>query len=132
MIRRPPRSTQSRSSAASDVYKRQVLELEGDAGLEDGHGHQGLPSLELLVVEHLALNLVVDRDHERGSYLGREERGALQVHPVLPDQWVRRAGNLQQRDIQLEPLQGLHQPRLTARVPREVEVLFALDDAVSY
>src|SRR5450756_1010810 len=26
MIRRPPRSTQSRSSAASDVYKRQDLE----------------------------------------------------------------------------------------------------------
>eukprot|EP00657_Telonema_sp_P-1_P000924 TRINITY_DN118_c0_g1_i5.p2 TRINITY_DN118_c0_g1~~TRINITY_DN118_c0_g1_i5.p2 ORF type:complete len:113 (+),score=53.81 TRINITY_DN118_c0_g1_i5:93-431(+) len=25
MIRRPPRSTQSRSSAASDVYKRQVM-----------------------------------------------------------------------------------------------------------
>src|SRR5680860_581520 len=38
MIRRPPRSTQSRSSAASDVYKRQtyqsfagpVVELGGD------------------------------------------------------------------------------------------------------
>src|SRR5450756_1279824 len=27
MIRRPPRSTQSRSSAASDVYKRQALKL---------------------------------------------------------------------------------------------------------
>src|SRR5678815_5415569 len=27
MIRRPPRSTLDRSSAASDVYKRQVLEL---------------------------------------------------------------------------------------------------------
>src|SRR5450756_3225266 len=27
MIRRPPRSTQSRSSAASDVYKRQVQEF---------------------------------------------------------------------------------------------------------
>src|SRR5450756_3123067 len=27
MIRRPPRSTQSRSSAASDVYKRQVYDL---------------------------------------------------------------------------------------------------------
>src|SRR5450756_2351969 len=27
MIRRPPRSTQSRSSAASDVYKRQVFGL---------------------------------------------------------------------------------------------------------
>ena len=30
MIRRPPRSTQSRSSAASDVYKRQVL-ADGDS-----------------------------------------------------------------------------------------------------
>src|SRR5450756_2853799 len=28
MIRRPPRSTQSRSSAASDVYKRQIIERE--------------------------------------------------------------------------------------------------------
>ena len=28
MIRRPPRSTQSRSSAASDVYKRQVYCLD--------------------------------------------------------------------------------------------------------
>src|SRR5680860_1452575 len=27
MIRRPPRSTQSRSSAASDVYKRQQVEV---------------------------------------------------------------------------------------------------------
>src|SRR5450756_728862 len=34
MIRRPPRSTQSRSSAASDVYKRQELI---EAGLVDGH-----------------------------------------------------------------------------------------------
>src|SRR5450756_1086572 len=31
MIRRPPRSTQSRSSAASDVYKRQVLRSEWEA-----------------------------------------------------------------------------------------------------
>src|SRR5450756_1156962 len=30
MIRRPPRSTQSRSSAASDVYKRQLLDHLGD------------------------------------------------------------------------------------------------------
>ena len=27
MIRRPPRSTQSRSSAASDVYKRQAIDI---------------------------------------------------------------------------------------------------------
>eukprot|EP01015_Nassula_variabilis_P030540 TRINITY_DN6727_c0_g2_i1.p2 TRINITY_DN6727_c0_g2~~TRINITY_DN6727_c0_g2_i1.p2 ORF type:complete len:183 (+),score=38.04 TRINITY_DN6727_c0_g2_i1:12-560(+) len=30
MIRRPPRSTQSRSSAASDVYKRQLQDNQGD------------------------------------------------------------------------------------------------------
>src|SRR5659263_718399 len=30
IIRRPPRSTQSRSSAASDVYKRQLPEVRGD------------------------------------------------------------------------------------------------------
>ena len=30
MIRRPPRSTQSRSSAASDVYKRQGKDETGD------------------------------------------------------------------------------------------------------
>ena len=29
MIRRPPRSTLDRSSAASDVYKRQVKKLDG-------------------------------------------------------------------------------------------------------
>ena len=36
MIRRPPRSTQQRSSAASDVYKRQIsngLESEGEYSL---------------------------------------------------------------------------------------------------
>src|SRR5450756_2040574 len=38
MIRRPPRSTQSRSSAASDVYKRQELEgsVTGRFGKRDG------------------------------------------------------------------------------------------------
>src|SRR5680860_1905482 len=39
MIRRPPRSTQSRSSAASDVYKRQAEELLRylkEVGLEPG------------------------------------------------------------------------------------------------
>ena len=38
MIRRPPRSTQSRSSAASDVYKRQALlnELPGSLAARIG------------------------------------------------------------------------------------------------
>ena len=37
MIRRPPRSTLDRSSAASDVYKRQVrvdVDAAGDRGLK--------------------------------------------------------------------------------------------------
>ena len=36
MIRRPPRSTQSRSSAASDVYKRQDPGCAGDSALTVG------------------------------------------------------------------------------------------------
>eukprot|EP00657_Telonema_sp_P-1_P012048 TRINITY_DN8185_c0_g1_i1.p1 TRINITY_DN8185_c0_g1~~TRINITY_DN8185_c0_g1_i1.p1 ORF type:complete len:132 (+),score=85.87 TRINITY_DN8185_c0_g1_i1:82-477(+) len=35
MIRRPPRSTQSRSSAASDVYKRQVQMFEEARSQQD-------------------------------------------------------------------------------------------------
>src|SRR5450756_287501 len=38
MIRRPPRSTQSRSSAASDVYKRQLPRLLGGARAGDDGG----------------------------------------------------------------------------------------------
>src|SRR5450756_3192879 len=36
MIRRPPRSTQSRSSAASDVYKRQSVVRDGDEFVVSG------------------------------------------------------------------------------------------------
>src|SRR5450756_2906483 len=35
MIRRPPRSTQSRSSAASDVYKRQVQAMRTGEAVHD-------------------------------------------------------------------------------------------------
>src|SRR5665809_72279 len=41
MIRRPPRSTQSRSSAASDVYKRQAGDVE-----EEQVEHREEPELE--------------------------------------------------------------------------------------
>src|SRR5450756_2614697 len=43
MIRRPPRSTQSRSSAASDVYKRQHLVRSGEgARVRKGRTGAGL------------------------------------------------------------------------------------------
>ena len=50
MIRRPPRSTLDRSSAASDVYKRQVANHTGELRVEDAavriahdvHAHDGI------------------------------------------------------------------------------------------
>src|SRR5450756_865447 len=45
MIRRPPRSTQSRSSAASDVYKRQLRKLSRESALyvPAPHEPKGVP-----------------------------------------------------------------------------------------
>ena len=39
MIRRPPRSTLDRSSAASDVYKRQRVSWPADAGAGGDSAH---------------------------------------------------------------------------------------------
>src|SRR5680860_872999 len=59
MIRRPPRSTQSRSSAASDVYKRQIdvgpqpaqpILLEAESPYE-GRGHGGGVECRAVVVD---------------------------------------------------------------------------------
>src|SRR5450756_3167837 len=50
MIRRPPRSTQSRSSAASDVYKRQVQKhLVSALGRMD----RGTEKTSLYLVSHI-------------------------------------------------------------------------------
>src|SRR5450756_2970968 len=58
MIRRPPRSTQSRSSAASDVYKRQLgysLPVAAQK-LKAKHGYKIPPStLASWMVEHREL-----------------------------------------------------------------------------
>ena len=52
MIRRPPRSTQRRSSAASDVYKRQLLELEiENLPPEESKWLVGLESIEEVLVD---------------------------------------------------------------------------------
>src|SRR5450756_3146312 len=53
MIRRPPRSTQSRSSAASDVYKRQVHGLGYvEAAVTDIDADANLFFHRVLVVSH--------------------------------------------------------------------------------
>src|SRR5664280_3872444 len=50
MIRRPPRSTLSSSSAASDVYKRQALAVQG---LARGHLDPALAEAVFLHIESL-------------------------------------------------------------------------------
>ena len=60
MIRRPPRSTQSRSSAASDVYKRQLLKQSASlrADLLAEAGGDELLNLELPSVDVVDLSLI--------------------------------------------------------------------------
>src|SRR5450756_2900338 len=72
MIRRPPRSTQSRSSAASDVYKRQVFFDHRRAGL----GHFEI--LLRLLVADLAKNPVRQRQ------LGMRAGAYAQIVAELP------------------------------------------------
>ena len=53
MIRRPPRSTQSRSSAASDVYKRQ-LSIKAAGGLII----QAMPGADDVILEKIENNVL--------------------------------------------------------------------------
>src|SRR5450756_1322791 len=99
MIRRPPRSTQSRSSAASDVYKRQDLLVPepGDVLLlvgapEDPLVHPGLELLFILALlaqvhEELAVDLVADSLSFKTvvghpGWMRAERRGADRLHKV--------------------------------------------------
>src|SRR5450756_1432231 len=65
MIRRPPRSTQSRSSAASDVYKRQVL-------VTGGGGSIGSELVRQILAMGPRLLTVVD-NHEEALWLIERE-----------------------------------------------------------
>src|SRR5680860_1184954 len=65
MIRRPPRSTQSRSSAASDVYKRQEL-IEEDCHIQ---GNQRIRD----VCETVCPYIVAKRYHQFHMLHGRQE-----------------------------------------------------------
>src|SRR5450756_1967142 len=100
MIRRPPRSTQSRSSAASDVYKRQGQPVLLLHARED----EVVPSQQVycLVVldrslQALVLVLEVELDRSIGGdlldFLPFEGRPAvIAYHLPGRDHWVRLAG----------------------------------------
>src|SRR5678815_5916672 len=66
MIRRPPRSTLDRSSAASDVYKRQVLSSPGGSSSLDLHALCEVPSRSIIGV-HVS---------------------SIPLHPTLDDPWA--------------------------------------------
>src|SRR5450756_3114804 len=117
MIRRPPRSTQSRSSAASDVYKRQLPDLllhdlrAVDADRERRDRHAALRDSEKLV--HRAVQLlafpVPQREVEGGHDLavgpGLFLR-ALEPRQVLPGRETR-DGRLHLRERRLRGLETL-------------------------
>src|SRR5450756_1308383 len=91
MIRRPPRSTQSRSSAASDVYKRQALRLAAvraeevlglNPGSPLGHGAavDGLARVAVRLCQ-LAADVGVLLDRQRA--VGRGVRHSGRVEQLL-------------------------------------------------
>src|SRR5680860_1033156 len=73
MIRRPPRSTQSRSSAASDVYKRQVRCFEDDEITHVDGDIDPIRDIETISTELILADLQVAE--KRGDRLVRAARG---------------------------------------------------------
>src|SRR5680860_1718897 len=87
MIRRPPRSTQSRSSAASDVYKRQLLDrVFGGvkAGLFDIFSNEDDPRVEYETVlparDGRSAELPHDLHPHLAEVLGAQGIRSLWVH----------------------------------------------------
>ena len=76
MIRRPPRSTQSRSSAASDVYKRQGVDREGnEITLIDVIGNETES-----VIDEVELKIQVKRLYNKmKSVLKKREKTVLEL-----------------------------------------------------
>src|SRR5664279_975032 len=77
MIRRPPRSTLSSSSAASDVYKRQIQQRAVKRGLE----RREIESVPVIGIDekaykkgHRYLTLVYDHANSRVLYVGDERK----------------------------------------------------------
>src|SRR5680860_1704742 len=83
MIRRPPRSTQSRSSAASDVYKRQIAVLHTLLDQPLPHQKQVLEA----VMRRADVSVVMSQaglDRIRDIYDADASRIVLAPHGVTP------------------------------------------------
>src|SRR5680860_247176 len=95
MIRRPPRSTQSRSSAASDVYKRQPAEPRGCGPLASGDPGPGRSR------PHAGHGLLAGRPSHHGPSFAATADPVVLSHP-LP----RRPQDLGQDSNQAGPDRG--------------------------
>eukprot|EP00657_Telonema_sp_P-1_P011645 TRINITY_DN6981_c0_g1_i1.p1 TRINITY_DN6981_c0_g1~~TRINITY_DN6981_c0_g1_i1.p1 ORF type:complete len:137 (+),score=85.71 TRINITY_DN6981_c0_g1_i1:51-461(+) len=87
MIRRPPRSTQSRSSAASDVYKRQIQEYENLWKSEAGtiNSHPIVVNSKQLLKQKVAIAAVLELIfHKKADerLISFEELAEMAVIPV--------------------------------------------------
>src|SRR5450756_3188071 len=99
MIRRPPRSTQSRSSAASDVYKRQMNARRVELAHRYLAGLSGVPGIDLPEVVpyahvhswHLFIVKItgVDRDAVIGALAERNVGVGLHFPPCHLLSYVR-------------------------------------------
>src|SRR5450756_3213048 len=80
MIRRPPRSTQSRSSAASDVYKRQaaILGMDGVLGFKGWQWIFIIEALPAILLAFVVLKVMTDRP-EVADWLAPDEKNWLQT-----------------------------------------------------
>src|SRR5450756_3179355 len=93
MIRRPPRSTQSRSSAASDVYKRQSVDSASEATTSNENvmsksleNVDGVKSRWAKVLKDAGVETVADYLGHRGEgVLGFGEAGRKSVDEALRD-----------------------------------------------
>src|SRR5450756_3108620 len=75
MIRRPPRSTQSRSSAASDVYKRQL----SDQAVRPS----SFTVIHILAAHDQRPHALIGEDLEKQGMLGRPVDYVRAVNPCL-------------------------------------------------
>src|SRR5450756_3034683 len=92
MIRRPPRSTQSRSSAASDVYKRQVVDLY----TADVAAATGRPSIPVVSDDWPRVHVYAPmRQRVRVKDSGEFDRvDRIRDRRLYPEQLRERAGQL--------------------------------------
>src|SRR5665647_3987759 len=79
MIRRPPRSTPLYSSAASDVYKRQVCGGSGHVRSVSSVALQLLRAIEEMLNKGATHNLVVRTRSEVALYVLNHKRGHLRA-----------------------------------------------------